>query len=64
MNATKPATPLPITPKAAYWNWHDSEPLADSCVDAENVESGPDYWERMLDAGKQAVAYRKEERNV
>lgn len=48
----------------AYWEWHDSEPLADACVDRENVSAGPRYWERMLAAGKQAVADRKEERGM
>ena len=60
-----PATPLPNTtaptPEAAYWNWHDSEPLADVCVDRENVSEGPRYWERMLEAGKAAVADRRDE---
>ena len=49
------------TPEQSYWNWHNNEPLADCCVDAENVAKGPRYWERMLEAGKQAVADRKEE---
>lgn len=58
---TLPNTTAP-TPEAAYWNWHNSEPLADVCVDRENVEPGPRFWERMLEAGRQAVADRKEER--
>ncbi len=44
-----------------YWDWAKSEPLSDCCVDAENVPAGPQYWERMLAAGKDAVAMRKEE---
>lgn len=50
------------TPEQAYWLWHDSEHLADSGVDLENVAQGPEFWERILEAGKQAVADRKEAR--
>lgn len=64
----KKTAPLPNTtaptPEAAYWNWHNSEPLADSSVDRENVPQGPRYWERMLEAGIQAVADRKEQGHV
>jgi hypothetical protein len=52
----------PVTPEQAYWLWHNSEPLANVCVDSENVAGGPNYWQRMLAAGRQAVADRKEER--
>jgi hypothetical protein len=54
----------PATPEQAYWLWHDSEPLSDVCVDRENVPQGPRFWERMLEAGKSAVAMRKEERGL
>ena len=67
MICRKPASPLPNTTagaKDAYWNWHNSESLADAGVDAENVAPGPRYWERMLEAGRQAVADRKEERKL
>lgn len=50
-----------MDPKTVYLNWAKSEPLSDMCIDAENVPEGPRYWERMLVAGKQAVADRKEE---
>jgi hypothetical protein len=46
-----------------YYDWVRSEPLSDPCVDAENVGSdrtAPDYWTRMLAAGKDAVAMREE----
>jgi hypothetical protein len=61
MTKHTPATPLP---EQAYWDWHNSEPLADCCVDAENVPQGPRYWERMLEAGKAAVADRRDEFNI
>lgn len=53
------------TTKQEYYDWVSTEPLADPCVDAENVGNdfdSTDYWTRMLHAGKQAVADRKEER--
>ena len=53
-----------FSPEQLYWNWHNSEPLADGGVDHENVAPGPRFWERMLEAGKQAVADRKEEREL
>jgi hypothetical protein len=48
----------------AYWAWVKSEPLANPCVDMENVgqpDGSADYWERLLKAGKSAVEMRKDE---
>lgn len=50
--------------KQDYLAWAKSEPLSDMAVDCENVgqdDGAADYWQRMLAAGKQAVADRKEE---
>jgi hypothetical protein len=53
-----------MTTKQEYMEWAKSEPLSDVCVDMENVYTAPDhpdYWSRMLDAGKMAVEGRKQE---
>jgi len=50
-----------------YLSWAASERFSDMCVDTENVglnDGSPDYWDRMLAAGKQAVRDRKEERGM
>lgn len=53
--------------EADYYAWAATEALSDPCVDVENVgpnDGSPDYWDRMLVAGKQAVADRKEEQGI
>jgi hypothetical protein len=52
-----------------YFAWAATEPLSNPSVDMQNVGEGyrdaPDYlesfWTRMLRAGRDAVAMRKEE---
>lgn len=50
-----------------YYAWVATEPLSDPCVDVENVgpnDGSPDYWDRMLAAGKSAVQDRKDEQRI